>query len=597
VTPRRIVLSLLGGALVLWLAWSALTLVSAAREAEQGLDGLDQLEGMSGSSAAEVVDQVVDGDEAGLDSGVVADLRASAVHFQAASAEASSAWLVPLEHVPVLGRQLRSVQSLGTAAATVSSSAADAFEEVDSALEGPFPDAAARVGAVRSVGESLEQLRERVDGVDLGPVEGLVGPLASARDRFSEELATLQGALDEAAPAALGTATFLEGPSNYLFLAANNAEMRAASGMYLQAGTLGIDGGTFSFSSLEATEDMVLTQPGAVLDPDVAANWAWVSPDRDVRNVNVTPRFEESARLASEMWASSGRGGVDGVMVADVYALETLLRAVGPVEVPGADDMPPMVVTAENVVQQLLLDQYLTTDRSARRDSLGRVATAVLDALNTSEVPPLELLRAIDRAVSGRHLLLWSADPAQEAAFEAIGADGKLHGDDLAVGLLNRGGTKLDQFLTSTVSVEPVGQPHGELQSYRMVVSLANASPEGLPVYVSGPHPRSTQPEGTWEGVVAVTLPAPATAMATAAPLVVFGNDGPSRVVGMQTAVPRGATAELELTFDLPLDATTVRLMASARPNPSTWRIGAPGLASATELTDAEGQLVDLGTG
>jgi hypothetical protein len=599
VTPRRIVLSLLAGGLLLWLGWSALTLVSAAREAEQGLDGLDQLDGMSGSSAAEVVDRVVDGDEAGLDSDVVADLRASAEHFETASSKAGSPWLVPFEHVPVLGRQLRSVQSLGAAAATVSSSAADAFEEVDTALEGPFPDAAARVAAVRSVGDSLQQLRERVDRVDLGPLEGLVGPLASARDRFSDELATLQGALDEAAPAALGTATFLEGPSSYLFFAANNAEMRAGSGMYLQAGTLGIDRGTFSFSPLEATEDMVLAQPGAVLDPDVAANWAWVSPDREFRNVNVTPRFEESARMASEMWASSGRGGVDGVMVADVYALKFLLRAVGPVEVPGEDGAAAMVVTADDVVQQLLLDQYADQDddRAARRESLGRVATAVLDALNTSEVPPLELLRAIDRAVSGRHLLLWSADPAQESAFEAIGADGKLHGDDLAVGLLNRGGNKLDQFVTSTVRVEPVGPPADDRQAYRMVVTLTNAAPEGLPTYVSGPHPRSTQPEGTWEGVVAVTLPAPAGAMATAAPLVVFGNDGPSRVVGMQVAVTRGATAELELTFDLPLEATTVELMASARPNPSQWQIGAPGSPSATALTDAQGQLVDLGTG
>lgn len=585
---------------MLWLGWSAFTLVSAAREAEQGLDGLEQLEGMSGSSAAEVVDQVVDGDEAGLDTDVVADLRVAAEHFERASSEAGSAWLAPLEHLPVLGRQLRSVQSLGAAAATVSSAAAEAFEEVDAALEGPFTDSAARVAAVRSVGDSLQRLRERVDGVDLGPLEGLFGPLASARDRFGEELATLQGALDEAAPAALGTATFLEGPSNYLFFAANNAEMRAGSGMYLQAGTLGIDRGTFSFSSLEPTDDMLLAQPGTVLDPDVAANWAWVSPDREFRNVNVTPRFDESARMASEMWASSGRGAVDGVMVADVYALKYLLRAIGPVEVPGAEGVPPMVVTADDVVQQLLLEQYADADadgdRAQRRESLGRVATAVLDALNTSEVPPLDLLRAIDRAVAGRHLLLWSAGADQEAAFEAIGADGMLQGDDLGVALLNRGGNKLDQFVTSTVRLEPVGAPQEGRQSYQMVVSVTNAAPEGLPPYVAGPHPQSTHPEGTWEGVAAVTLPAPAGAMATVAPLVVFGNDGPSRVVGMQVVVPRGATTEVALTFDLPLDATTVRLMASARPNPSRWVIGG-GVATAPELTDAEGQLVELTTG
>jgi hypothetical protein len=65
----------------------------------------------------------------------------------------------------------------------------------------------------------------------------------------------------------------------------------------------------------------------------------------------------------------------------------------------------------------------------------------------------------------------------------------------------------------------------------------------------------------------------------------------------MHAVVPRGATTELELTFDLPVEATTVQLMASARPNPTQWRIGAPGSASATELSDAQGQLVDLGAG
>jgi hypothetical protein len=557
---------------------------------------MERLEGVSGSSAADVVDQIVDDGSSDLDTDVVADLRAASEHFDKADSAVSSALMKPLEYVPFVGRQLRSVQALSAAAATVSGSSADAFEEVQIALEGPFPDSASRVVAVRSVGESLDGLDDAIASVELGPHEGLLGPLASARNRFSEDLSVLQGAIDEAAPAALGMATFLEGPSNYLFFAANNAEMRAGSGMLLQAGTLGVDQGNFTFGALEPTEDMVLSAPGTTMDPDVAANWAWVSPDRDFRNVNVTPRFDESARMALEMWGSSGRGNADGVMVADVYALRFLLQAIGPVEVPGVDGAPPMTVTADDVVGQLLLEQYLTTDRDVRRDALGRVATAVLDALNTSAVEPMDLLRAIDKAVSGRNLLLWSSDPMQEDAFAAIGADGRLHGDEIAVALLNRNGTKLDQFVESQVVVDPLGPPVDGRQGYRMTVSVTNAAPEGLPEYVAGPHPKSTQPEGTWEGVVAVTLPGPTETMATSAPLVVFGNDGPSRVLGVNLVVARGATASVELTFELPLDATTVRLMASARPHPTSWVLGGSG-TTPTDLTDAQGQLVELGRG
>lgn len=301
--------------------------------------------------------------------------------------------------------------------------------------------------------------------------------------------------------------------------------------------------------------------------------------------------------MAAEMWSSSGRGALDGVMVADVFALRSLLEVVGPVDVPPQDGSPGLTVDADDVVGRLLFEQYVEFEgeRDARRDLEGRVAAAVLDAVNTRDVSPFDLLQAIDDAVSGRHLLLWSADPHQEEVFEAIGADGRLHGDDLAVALINRGGNKLDQFVDSTVTVTPLGRPAEGRQAYRLDVAVTNDAPEGLPSYIGGPYPGSGQPEGVWQGIVAVTLPAAADGMATDAPLVVWGNDGPSRVAGIATVVPRGSGVQVSLEFDLPTDSTTVRLMASARPIPSTWSFGGEG--SAEDTTDARGQLVDLGTG
>lgn len=597
VTRRRLIIAALGLCLLGWVAWSSWTLWQAGERARSGLDRLEELGELSGSSPAELVDLVSEGDSDALESGIVPELRLAAADFSAADEGASAPWMKPWEYVPVVGTQLRSVQALSAAAETVADASSTTFDEVDAALDGSFTDPRARTAAVRAVGESLLELQAEIEGLDLGPLEKLLPPLAEARDRFAAELGSLQEALEEAAPAAIGTADFLEGPSTYLFMAANNAEMRAGSGMLLQAGEIRISGGSFAFGELRPTEGMVLSAPGTVLDPDVAANWSWLSPDREFRNVNLTPRFEESARMASEMWTASGGSTPEGVMVADVFALQSLLEVVGPVEVPGDGEVPALTVTSQDVVRLLLFDQYVLfeEDRPSRRDLVGRVASSVLDALNTRDVPPLELMEAIDSVVAGRHLLLWSADPDQEAAFQAIGADGSLRGDDLGVAMINRGGDKLDQFLDASVTVTPTGEPTGGRQSYRMDVHLSNTAPEGLPRYVGGPHPNSTQPEGTWQGIVSVTLPAAARQMQTEAPLVVFGNDGPSRVVGMAAIVPRGGQAALSLGFDLPVDSTNVRLLASARPRPTSWFL--PGAGVAFETTDARSRLVDLGAG
>ena len=77
--------------------------------------------------------------------------------------------------------------------------------------------------------------------------------------------------------------------------------------MFLQAGELTANGGQLELSDMQPTARMVLDTPGTTLDPDVAALWDWMDPARESgAALNATPRFDQSARMAADMWAVPG---------------------------------------------------------------------------------------------------------------------------------------------------------------------------------------------------------------------------------------------------------------------------------------------------
>jgi len=346
--------------------------------------------------------------------------------------------------------------------------------------------------------------------------------------------------------------------------------------------------GTFTLGEFEAAADLQLTEPGATLDAGLEPIWGPLSPTEDFRNVNLTPRFEESARLASQMWESSGRGPVDGVMAIDVVGLKRLLKVVGPVEIEGLDG--PLTITAENVQKQLLLQQYQDAEdeeAGLRRASLGRVASAVFQSFNERQISADELLAVLQDSGSGRHLMLWSDKAPQQAAWEALGAAGTLSDNTLMVSILNRGGNKLDQFLTTDSVL--TATTDGANRRMRVQVTMTNTTPNGLPRYVAGPYFGTDLAEGEYLGLLSLTVPQGAGNPAVeGAELVAAGEDGPTRIIVSNVRIPRDQTAVVTVEFDLPVEWTSVEVLPSARVPPMTWTAG-----EAT-WTDKKPRLVEL---
>ena len=565
-------LAVIGSLVLVWLGVVAFRLGTAAVDARRGVLALERVSERSTGDLGRFVGSVGQPDDPDTEA-VMDDLATASDAFGSAHGAASSALVAPLRLVPVLGRQVRSVAAMSGAAATAASASQTAFSQLAGIAAEDSATPKDRLDQVNRTREVLAELESTTSSLDLGPKDGLIGPLADAYDRFDAELTETRGTVTRALAGATGVDRFLTGPSRYLVLAANNAEMRAGSGMFLQAGELTANGGQLELSDMHPTARMVLDTPGTTLDPDVAALWDWMDPAREWRSLNATPRFDESARMAADMWAASGNPPVDGVVALDLVGLQRLLELVGSVDVVDTDGRP-MTVTADNVLSEMLLKQYLGSDTvDERRDQLSVVAQAVFRALNERGYEPGQLLAALQSAGRGRHLMMWSDDPVQQAGWEALDASGALPRDALLLSVLNRGGNKLDQFLRVTADMtwtEGTGS-----RRVSVAITATNTTPAGLPRFVAGPFPGLDTEAGEYRGVVALTIPKTATAPAAeGAELFLSGEDGPTRLIAVRIALKRGESSSVTLSFDIPTRTDPVVVLPSARVPPVVWTAG-----------------------
>lgn len=492
--------------------------------------------------------------------------------FQAAHRRASSPVLVPLRAVPVMGRQLRSFADLAHAASRVSGVAATSAEAVGVVLGDARPTGVERVAALRLLADQAATAHTALGTVQVRGGAGLIEPLRRRWAVLGREVISTRSTLRTAAEGLAGMAGFLEGPRRYLLLAANNAEMRAGSGMFLSIGTIETAGGSLKVGPLRPAGDLTLPGSGVPVEGDLQSRWGWLEPGREWRNLGSTPRFDATAPLAVDMWESLTGEQLDGALALDVPFLAAILGATGPVAIGDG------VVTDKTVADRLLREQYQGLDvhdsQAERREELGAMAAAVVGALEKGDYSPWRLAGGLARASQGRHVLAWSANPADQRTWETAGVTGSLEPRSLAVSILNRGGNKLDPFLDVEAALEL--RPSSDGAEVTVRVKVGNDTPAGLSPYTAGPHPLSGVGEGDYLGIVAVNVPGAATDLALGgaeAPLS-NGADGPTQVVAAPLLLSRGEEAIVTVQFRLPPSERSMEVVPSARIPAMRWESG-----------------------
>jgi hypothetical protein len=211
-----------------------------------------------GQSAVESARQGLSAD--GILSGApVGSLRSAESSFGAAHGLLSSPLLWPVDVLPVAGRQLRSVQDLSGAAQQVAGIGVDTVGRSQALLRLPHAAGPDRVAALQQLAALATSTHADLSGVDLGPDQALIGPVAHDRNAFASELAQVRTTLARTSEAASAAATILQGPGTYLLLAGNNAEMRSGSGSFLEAGTITTANGDLHLSAMTPTVSLLVS--------------------------------------------------------------------------------------------------------------------------------------------------------------------------------------------------------------------------------------------------------------------------------------------------------------------------------------------------
>ena len=273
------------------------------------------------------------------------------------------------------------------------------------------------------------------------------------------------------------------------------------------------------------------------------------------------------------MWQAQTGQHVDGVMAVDVVALTQLLAVTGPLMLPDGK-----VINSSNAEQFLLHDQYnglsytgTNAAEAVREEQQGALAEAEFNSLDTESLDLKMLSDALAGMVAGRHILVWSTDPATEASWQATGVAGDLSADSTLVAVLNRGG-KQARSLPAGV-MHPAGErpgrvghdrnadrADGEYDCHRDRAMWGARIPDWARVY------------GEYPGLLAVNLPAAARHLRVTQgePASVLGAEGPAWVLVTPVDMKAGQSETDVIHFDLPASGSTT-VLSSARVPGESW--------------------------
>ena len=318
---------------------------------------------------------------------------------------------------------------------------------------------------------------------------------------------------------------------------------------------------------MRPTNRLVLDE-GVETPPELTQNYPWLDTGKDFRNLALSPRFAQSAEIASRMWPQVPKGEeVDGVLAVDAEALWHIMKVTGPVTVNGT------TYTPKTVRYQLLNGQYkqFPKDQGDRTDQLGEVARAVFDELESGDWKVGKLATALIDSVAGRHLLLWSADEAEQAGWEAASADGGLQEESLAVSVLSRGCQQARLLPRRGGGDHHDVVDHGHRGAGRHLVAEPHAGQGRTEVRGRAQHRGLA--EGEYAGIVAVNVPKAARSVRFegGAYSTLVGTDGPTQTQGRYFRILRGDQARLTLRFRLPSSVDHLIIEPSARVRPLRW--------------------------
>ena len=404
-------------------------------------------------------------------------------------------------YLPLVGRTVDTVDAVAEAGLLVSRAAVSttaSLEGLPGGIGGLAPVAGALpVDALGEIAPSLEQAsvlaRRASELLERSPSSLLLPAVAAARAEFVTELndalrvIRAGAALSRELPEFLGA----EGPRSYFFGAQNPAELRGTGGLLGAFSILTVDNGKLTFGpftpiqTLEDRGESVVEPP----NPDFNERYRRFGGTGFWLNINMTADFPSAATAIERLYEEVQGVRLDGTIVADPFALQTLTGATGPVAVEGTD----VVLDATNTVQVLSHDAYGEfLDSATRKLVLGESAKLIFDRFlnEAAAADPVGAARTLIQIAADGHLLMHSVAPEIQTAFETAGIAGKLlnpEGDFLGLFASNAAANKTDFYLEPSINYRVRLAPDGFALGVAEVQLTNQAPASGESSYIIGP--------------------------------------------------------------------------------------------------------------
>ena len=422
---------------------------------------------------------------------------------QASAIEASSSAGHPLlsvvSWVPMLGRTPDTIRALaegGELVAKASVGIGDALNQLPGGVSSLAPRsgrlplqplgrlAPAIKNASVLVHRAHQNLAETKEGM-------LPKTVANARNEGLVQLASLDRTLSLTAAVLDRLPNFFGAtqPKRYFFGAQSPSELRGTGGLIGAYSILTIRNGQIHFSEFREIQSLPDFDPRDIDPPtrEYARNYNQFGGAGFWLNINMTPDFPTAARAMLRLYEKGTGTSLDGVVLADPFALRSLLRVTGPVRIPRHD----VSVDAANVVPYTANRAYGTFRNQGRRKVvLGEVAKAVFSEFMRKPRSGAKALQAMAEPIGSGHLLVYSTDAnLQRALIASDGAGGLtgVPGDFLSLIQNNGSGSKIDFYQDRVVDYSIRLGPERTGLGTATVQLTNNAPRSGVDPYIIGP--------------------------------------------------------------------------------------------------------------
>ena len=390
--------------------------------------------------------------------------------------------------IPLLGATPRTVTLTAQAADEVASgaiprlvAAAESFQ-LDKLRQ---PDGSVDLSLIKQAAAQVFLAKESLDHATAtlasAPDSYVIGTVTDARDQLKDQLDSVSSATGTAArllavmPKLLGE----DRPQRYFIAFQSPVEIRGTGGFLGTYGIMTVDRGRLTVDRV-ATDSDLQNFPAPILDLGPEYRQIYGNEPRFWVNMNMSPNFPFAGEQWVKAWQLQTGETLDGVLGINVAALQYLSDATGPVT--SAKGAP---IPADQLVEYLTNGIYLDFPdpegpvNEARKQFQAQVGTDLLKRVLSFEGDTATLIADLQKSVSGRHLQMWSADPAIQrtlATTPLAGATSTAEQPYLQLVLNNSGGNKMDYYLQRDVKYSG-GTCEGGRRKSTVDVTLTNTIP------------------------------------------------------------------------------------------------------------------------